>query len=297
MAGQMSSARRVVSIGMLVLGVWAVSSARASAMVDYKIWWFDDNNDWFQEGDVSVAGVKLNPPAWACAIRFYSPSYYRWVDTNENTLPEPEGSADFFQDVRIHLPRPGCPESEIVVKLLDGTVIPHPVEPIAASYLRIYTDGAINWLDADGSNHACGFACVAPVGLTYLKLKATVAVVTDGILDVQGTMLDPSRHARVLDAFPAVRTRLRALDADIQKQIAARRQYNLGDREASIRLLEDAALRKLADAGKRLFESENRVREWRFPDAFVAGELGSDSVNAARALLRAAEASFPPRKP
>jgi hypothetical protein len=297
MTRQMKRARTLVTLGILILGTLATTATHAFAMVDYKIWYFDDNADWFQEGDVSVAGVKLIPPAWACTLRFYSPSYYRWVDTNENTLPEPEGSADFYQDVRVHLPRPGCPETEVVIKLLDGTIIPHPTEPIGASYMRIYTHGAITWLDAGGSNHACGFACVAPVGLTYFTLKSTVSVVIDAIGDVQGTMFDPGRQSRVLDAVGGLRNRLRALDAGIRRQITVRRQYNLGDREASVRALEDAALRKLTESDKKLLECESRVREWRFPDAFVAGEFGSDFVGAMQSLLRVAESSFPPRKP
>ena len=294
MTRQKSSARSVVMMGMLILGSLVVSANSAFAMVQYKVWYFDNNFDWFQEGDVSVGGVKLNPPAWACTLRFYNPSYYRWVDGDENTI----SSEDFYQDVRVHLPRPGCPESEVVVKLLDGIVIEREDEdgdPIYPSYIEISTNGAINWLDADGSNHACGFACVAPVGFKYLKFKYTGNVVLSSIEGVQGTMLDLQRQARVLDAVAGLRRQVSHLDAETRGQVMARRRHALGDREASVRALEDAALSRLAEAGRKLLECEDRAREWHFTEAFVAGELGSEQVAAVQSLLEVAERSFPPR--
>lgn len=285
MSQQQPRRARVVMIAMLILAALASTPARASSMVQYKIWYFDDNFDWFEEGDVSVGNVKLDPPAWACAIRFYDPSYYQFVDTYENMIE----SADFFQDVRVYLPNPGCPESEVVIKLVDGTLIPYE---IGASYLEISTFGAFNWLDADGSNHACGFACVGADSLTYFPADHEIVGLRSSIDSVQGTLFVPWLQTVVPTSIAALYDRTRQLENETRKQVSARRRYDLGERESSVRALEDAAIRKLVEAGRKLEESGRLALGWRMPEAFVAAETGSDGVAAAQQLLRVAELSF-----
>ena len=284
-----SGRRAAIVLAAMILGVLAGSARSASAMAHYKIWYFDDNNDFYQEGDVSVGGAKMNPPAWACTLRFYGPAYYRWVDGTEQTI----SSEDLYQDVRVKLPRPGCPENDVVFTLLDGTVIPYQ---IGASYLEISTHGAINWLDASGSNHACGFACVAPVGFKYLKFNFSGNAILDGIAGAQGTMFQFRSQSRVPDVVAGLRRQLSQLGVEIQDQIAIRRRTALGDREAPVRALEDAALQNLAAAGRKLLDSESRAREWHFEDASAALVIGVEYILAVQAQLNTAQSTFPAAK-
>src|ERR1043166_7862273 len=124
-----------------------VSSNRAFASGNYRIWYYG-YDEWDAYGDVSVGDDKYTPPAWACSIKFYGPYYYDWVENTGGS----NGSDNFDHDVRVYLPRPGCPDQEIIV--MDGnTEIPYE---LGSPYLDIFTDYGFSWLDANGSNHACG---------------------------------------------------------------------------------------------------------------------------------------------
>ena len=72
-------------------------------MADYRVWYFDDNFNTYNEGDVTDGLTKLIPPAWACGILFYDPSYYRWVNSNGNNI----GDGNFNKDVRVWLGQAG----------------------------------------------------------------------------------------------------------------------------------------------------------------------------------------------
>ena len=92
-----------------------------------------------------------------------------------------------------------------------------------------------------------------------------------------------------------MKTTLAGLDAEVRGQIAIRRRSNLGDREASVRALENAALAMLSDAARRIADLDFYAAQQNLANAFVSADLGSDSIAAAGELLRAAESSFPPR--
>ena len=60
-------------------------------------------------------------------------------------------------------------------------------------------------------------------------------------------------------------------------------------------LLENAALTMIGDAGRRIADLDVYAAQQNLASAFVSADLGSESINAAGELLRAAESSFPPR--
>ena len=76
-----TTARSLVIGNLLAVAAVAVFSTAAQASADYRVWYFDDNFNTFNAGDVSDGFTKLVPPAWACGIVFDDPSYYRWVDS------------------------------------------------------------------------------------------------------------------------------------------------------------------------------------------------------------------------
>jgi hypothetical protein len=51
----------------------------------------------------------------------------------------------------------------------------------------------------------------------------------------------------------------------------------------------------LGDAGRRIADLDFYATQQNLASAFVSADLGSESIAAASALLRAAESSFPPR--
>lgn len=291
-----SLTRTIFTWGLLMVAGLAVPAHAAAA--EYRIWYYDDDFNTYNAGDVSVSWVKLVPPSWACSLKIYWPDHYEWVGDYANTI----ASGDLNQHVVVSLPRPNCPvdgaatdENGGIVVREGNTEIPFAV---GTHYLNISgnDDMAFNWLDENGSNHACGFGCAtAPVGFKYLKATYSPLHDLGRTFDRQETMLLLPAVQTVREAAARMKTTLAGLDAEVRAQIAVRRRSKLGDRETAVRALEDAALASLGDAGRRLTDLDTYAAQQKLTSAFVSTALGSESVTAASELLRAAESSFPPR--
>ena len=199
------------------------------------------------------------------------------------------------------LPRPGCPIDGAATPENSGIVVREGNNEIefesGTHYLEITgnEDMALNWLDENGSNHACGFGCATAPPFKYLKAKTQELDGLGRTFDWQRTMLLLPSVQNVREAAARMKTTLAGLDAEVRGQIAIRRRSNLGDWEAGVRALEDGALVMLSDAGRRIVELDTYAAQQKLTSAYVSGDLGSDSIAAASELLRAAESSFPPR--
>ena len=186
------------------------------------------------------------------------------------------------------LPRPGCPidgaandENSGIVVREGNTVIPFA---LGTHYLEIMgnDDFAFNWLDENGSNHACGYGCATPP--VRIQIRKGQVRQLDGLgrtFDRQGTMLLLPAVQKVREAAARMKTTLAGLDAEVRGQIAIRRRSNLGEREAGVRALEDAALAMLGDAGRRIADLDFYAAQQNLASAFVSADLGSESITAA----------------
>ena len=278
---------------MAVLGVSAHGTVEA-----YRVWYYDDLFNTYDTGDFSVGWVKVVPPWWACSVKIYYPDHGSWIGDNEVILD----SVDMDPHVKVSLPRPGCPIDGAATPENSGIVVrQNNVEiPFVSGthYLEITgnEDFAFNWLDENGSNHACGFGCVTPpAGFKYVKAKYSQLDGLGRTFDGQRTMLLLPAVQNVLEAAARMKTTLAGLDAEVRGQIAIRRRSNLGEREAGVRALEDSALARLSEAGWRIAELDSYAAQQNLANAYVSADLGSESIAAASELLRAAESSFPPR--
>ena len=99
--------RSLVRIWLLTVMAVAGVSATAQASAHHRVWYFDDNFNTYNAGDVTDGWTKLVPPAWACGILFYDPSYYRWVNSDGVTIDD----GNFNKNVRVWMGKPGCSES------------------------------------------------------------------------------------------------------------------------------------------------------------------------------------------
>ena len=288
--------RTIFTLSLAALALVGVSTNASAAT--YRVWYYDDDFNTYSPGDVSVGWVKFVPPWWACTLKIYWADHYAWIGDYSNVI----ASGDPLHDVTVSLPRPGCPEdgaatdenSHIVVR--DGNT---EIEfESGTHYLEITGDElmALNWLDENGSNHACGFGCAtAPVGFKYLGAKGYQLISAGRSFDWQQTMLLLPAMQKVREAAARMRQQITLLSMDIPGQIAIRRRSNLGDWEAGARALEDAALARLAEASRRIAEVDAFAAQQKPTSAYVSADLGSEAIAAVSELLRAAEASFPPR--
>ena len=290
--------RTMFTLSLLTLAVLGVA-ANASAAI-YEVWYLDDDS-FYNLGDVTVGGVKFVPPAWACSIKIYWPDHYYWLGEVFNVIE----SGDLNQHVTVSLPRPGCPVDGAATDENGGVVVREgnteiPFE-LGTHVLRIVgnEDMALNWLDENGSNHACGFGCATlPVGFTYLKAKSAQLNGLGYTFDWQQTKLLLPVFQKVREAAARMSRNMRTLlsmDLGVPGQIAMRRRSNLGDWEAGVRALEDAALARLGEAAQRIAEVDAFAAQQKPTSAYVSADLGSEAITAVSELLRAAEASFPPR--
>lgn len=288
----------IFTLSLVMLAVLGVSTHAYAA--EYRIWYYDDNS-FYNLGDVSVGGVKFVPPAWACTLKIYWPDHYYWIGHTGDIIE----SGDLDQNVTVSLPRPGCPLDGAATDENGGIVVREGNTEIefelGTHYLAIEGDEllALNWLDENGSNHACGFGCAtAPVGgFKYLGAKSYQLLSLGRNFEWQqiGVLIPVMQKVR--EAAARMRQQVTLLSMDVSRQMAIRRRSSLGDWEAGIRVLEDAALARLDEAAQRINEVDAFAAQQKTTSAYVSADLGSEAITAASEILRAAESSFPPRQP
>ncbi len=130
----------------IIPGIMALSAYSSASMADYTVWYDGDiGGPTYQEHQLYNGNTLLIPPAWACGRKFSTPSYYRHLDAYYNTF----GSADFWKDIYVWIPKPGCPHaSESVIEYTDGSQTFSP--PIGAAAIEITTNYSSQWVDGEG---------------------------------------------------------------------------------------------------------------------------------------------------
>jgi hypothetical protein len=258
----------------------------AEASAAYNVWYFDDVFDTFTEGDISDGWTKLVPPAWACGLRFYDPSYYRWVNGYGGTI----SSEDFAKDVTVWIPKPGCP-GDLSIEYTDGSQsFPHVP---GASYMEITTNYAVVWVDEDGGWPPCD-ACVGPGEITYFPEEVDWAsLAVSAFKTTAPFLLDARTRSGAIGAVGQLLLQIRAIYPALQAQIADRRRLHpLGDREQSVQTLENAALRGVFDSVRLLEGCSSLSRAGRFVEAYAVCTLAGDSMDAAGSLIQTAQYTF-----
>ncbi len=125
----------------------ALSTYSTTSLADYYVWYDNENR---QEQQLYSGNTLLEAPDWACARKFTMPSYYRHLDTYHNTL----NSADFWKDIYVWIPKPGCPyTSEAFIEYTDSSQSFTP--PIGAIGIEISTNYSSRWVDENGGWPHC----------------------------------------------------------------------------------------------------------------------------------------------
>ena len=278
--------RLFIRICLLTAMAVAGASTAAHASAQYRVWYFDDNFNTYNAGDVTDGWTKLVPPAWACGILFYDPSYYRWVNSDGVTIDD----GNFNKDVRVWIGKPGCPQS-LEIEYSDGSQnFPHES---GGSYMEITTNYAFQWINEDGGWPVCG-ACVGPNDVTYFPNHIDWAqIVASEFKTVSPSLLDSRLRSRALTGIGQLGKHVAALVPALQTQVAYRRAiYLLADLEPSVRALEDAALRSLSDASRLVSSCLTQAQQGRLVDAFASCAVGGDRLEAADSLVHSAQYTF-----
>jgi hypothetical protein len=278
--------RSFVTAGVLAVAAVVGFPSAAHASAAYRVWYFDDNFNTYNAGDVSDGWTKLVPPGWACGLVFDDPSYYRWVDGDGVTID----SDDFNKDVRVWIGKPGCSEGLSIEYADNSQSFPHVP---GGSYMEITTDHGFSWIDDTGGHPSCG-ACVGPDDITYFPDDVDWAeIVVSAFKTVGVTLLDTRLRADAAAAIDRLGRQVDALYPALQAQVAMRRRaVLLGDLEAAVRPLEDAAVRFVSDASRLVATCSSQARLGKFSDAFAACTVSSDRLDAAGPLIRSAQYTF-----
>jgi hypothetical protein len=251
-------------------------------MAHYRVWYFDDVYESFNEGDVSDGTTKLTPTSWACGLRFDNPSYYRWVDGYGSTM----SSGNLSKDVHVWMPLPGCPQNEPLIEYHDGShTFAHPP---GASYMEISTHDGVYWIDEEGGWPSCN-PCNAFDDFQYVFNPVDWDIFESSVATLKTLLLNTRVQARLATPIAQARADVSHLTMTFTATVQARRRTPLADREATVRSLEDAAARLLASAQKRLSVCSDAAKAYQFADAYAACDRASLDLQSARSLSTTAQ--------
>ncbi|QDH70123.1 hypothetical protein [Marilutibacter alkalisoli] len=271
------SCTTLLAAGLLLLS--------ANADASYKAWYVDDNNGYFEYGDLAEGNTKLTIPNSACGRRWTLPSYYRWVDQYGNTI----SSADLYSTVEIWVPKAGCPNgNELVFQTQAG----HVYEPaLGTHYLQLYSNYGSSWIGADGKHLSCLPGCVPLGGWGYKVNNHSWGNVELLLEDIKQAL--PDGDTRRADALLAeARKRLPELTRQIDTRIQERRRTQLDGFERYISSVEDAASRNLQVSAKRLLDCQGNLATRSLEKAYAGCSQALDTLRHAGALLDLAEGEW-----
>ncbi len=185
----------------------------------------------------------LTPPSWACGRKFTNPSSYRHLNTYHGTLD----SDDFWKDVYVWIPKPGCPyTSEAVVEHTDGNqTFPPPVGAIA---IEISTNYSSQWVNEDGGwpffhNHSrsSGFTLEIP---KWDRIIGEIAILKLAIVNENMVKFDNA----VLHIVPLMTSFEKEMTSSIRDASSKRSQED----QNRLKNIEEDALNQLSQARKQL---------------------------------------------
>jgi hypothetical protein len=277
-----SFSNRICRTAILLVAALVLSSSSAFAMAHYRVWYFDDVYESFNEGDVSDGTTKLTPTSWACGLKFDNPSYYRWVNGYGSTM----SSGNLSKDVYVWMPLPGCPENEPLIEYHDGShTFAHPP---GASYMEISTHDGVYWIDEDGGWPSC-HPCNAFDDFQYVFNPIDWDIFENSVATLKTLLLNTRGQTRLAAPIAQARSSVSHLTVTFTATIQARRRTPLADREATVRSLEDAAARLLVSAEQRLSVCGDAAKTNQFPEAYAACDGATLDVQAARSAAIAAQ--------
>jgi hypothetical protein len=275
-----------IRICLLTVIAVAGPSTATHASAAYRVWYFDDNFNTYNAGDVTDGWTKLVLPDWACGILFYDPSYYRWVNSDGNTIEE----GNFNKNVRVWTGKAGCSEGLGIEYSDNSQSFPHE---IGGSYMEIFTNYAFQWIDDAGGWPDCG-ACVGPGVITYFPEDVDWAqIVVSEFKTVKPSLLDSRLRSRSVSAIGQLGQHVAAVLPALRAQIVRRRTVRvLGDLELPVRALEDAAIGNLDYATRLVSTCLSQAQVGRFADAYIACTTGGELLEAADSLVHSAQYTF-----
>ncbi len=237
----------------LVLGTYSTTS-----LADYYVWYDNENR---QEQQLYSGNTLLEAPDWACARKFTTPSYYRHLDTYHNTMD----SADFWKDIYVWIPKPGCPyTSEAFIEYIDGSQSFTP--PIGAIGIEISTENSSRWVDENGGwpyCHDCqGSLDFADSSHGWGQIFSELAILKSAILekDVEKFNNGYTRTARLLESLE------KDINFSIQNVDSGR---SIEDQYGRTKI-EGIALDQLSKARKQLDECASEYSTNAYPSCDLA---------------------------
>jgi hypothetical protein len=239
------------SLGTLL----SLAATGANAMAEYKVWHYVSPDTLLDvaPGDITLGNSKLTPPAFACGMRINLPAYWDWSDTS--------GNGNFSKDVFVWIPKAGCPyPNDIVVEYTDHSQTFS--YKVGNEYRSIFTNYGKNWVNAQGKVPSCG--CVP--NFPYKISGAKWASLDPDFDRLKADLRNPAQPTRALVETRTLLATLSSLATEAAGRVELRRRTNLPDREAAVRSLEDAALRKLAVAQAHMNTAMDRLSAGLFDD-------------------------------
>ena len=257
------------------------ASGSVFASTKYRVWYFNDFSDAYQHGDITNKKNILDPPAYACGLRIENPKYYYWA----NQYHTPQKSGNFGKDVVVWIPKSGCPYgNELVIAYHDGSKV-FNWKP-GWMYMEITTDYSHHWVDKDGER-PIGTPCCAVDRIFTTEWRDWDRVIVS-ITELKSA-LNRSRHEAVEALLRDSEDYLYKLSNKLESDITMRRKYSVGDRETSVKSLENQASRKVRAAATQLGRCRGLAESNLTAEAYRSCDAARDSVSAAQSAWELAK--------
>lgn len=240
-----------------------VAGSPMAATHDYFVHTEPYNPNGFQQQPWSITvdwlgGNELTPPDDACGMRFEGDWLLKWHSDAYGLVDNipADGEADVW------LPQPGCGAwSSVVVEPAGGPLYSPPYD--FAGYIQVYGKGY--WINANGEKLVYLHQPCHPMPECILGPQGFVR---NGWSDGMGYPIQQIKFAvdlldsRTSKAIVQIERATDAVDKaaeQLKYQLEQRRRYDTGSLERSIRQLEDAASRNVAEARRALAECSAAV--------------------------------------
>ena len=271
-----STLRSNLRVSLLAATTLLAGATHAS---DLSYWYYDEFGV-FNPGDLSIAGVLLKRPAWACAMRADSGKTMQWIGDDMVTIgtidSAPQFKAQSRGDVNGCRPKPA-------IERMDNTKLwprdENNVEIKVGFHSVRYEAKGNRWIDKNGGWPACN--CALPGGFTIL------------VSDTRWQLLDLSFKAQRERAGSGrlwntaqLSQRLLPLQRSVTAEVSRRRLALFGDREETVRQLEDIAISAMDKATLQVEVCRSKQTVGAAAEAYRSCSMAQDSASLAKTALR-----------